>query len=697
MNRVNALQLLRLALNDQHAEFRDGQWEAIDSVVNQGGKTLVVQRTGWGKSSVYFIATRILRDRGAGITVIVSPLLALMRNQIDSAAGLGIRATTINSTNTAEWEEVTQELLADAHDVLLISPERLANESFIETVFSQLADRIGLLVVDEAHCISDWGHDFRPDYKRLVNVLQQLPPNVAVLGTTATANNRVLDDIRSQFGDIRISRGALTRESIALQTLRLPDQASRLAWLANQIPSLDGTGIVYTLTIRDAEQVARWLQQNGIDAAAYHASVEHPDFENSNAYRLSLEERLLNNDLKVLVATTALGMGYDKPDLAFVIHYQAPGSIVGYYQQVGRAGRAIPRALGILLSGSEDAEIHDYFRRSAFPDEAHVVEVLEALGDSDGMTIRQLEQAINLSQGQIQKVVKYLSVERPAPLVHQDRKWRRTPVAYQLDGEKISRLTAQRELEWQEVQNYIDTNQCLMAFLAEALDDPSVTTCGRCANCLSQPLVDEGFDHQLGVAATTFLKQAEVPLITNKQVAAGAFEVYQFKGNLPADLRAEEGRLLSRWGDAGWGHVVSADKHAGHFSDALVGAAAEMIQQRWRPDPPPGWVTCVPSLVHPTLVQDYAERLASRLGLPFIPAIGKVRENQPQKAQRNRYHRCHNLDGVFAVNNDVPNAPVLLVDDVYDSGWTLTVVSALLRQAGSGDVYPLALADASAG
>lgn len=361
MDRDEAKGLLQTALDDQNADFREGQWEAIDCIVNQKRKLLVVQRTGWGKSAVYFISTKILRDRGEGLTLIISPLLALMRNQIEAAERLGIRAATINSANIEQWETVKQQILNNEIDAVLISPERLSNEGFVEDILLPIAEKIALFVVDEAHCISDWGHDFRPDYRRLVNVLKQMPPNMPVLGTTATANDRVVEDIQMQLGDIDISRGSLVRESLLLQTLKLSDQSARLAWLAEHIPELPGTGIIYTLTIHDAGQVTKWLNQNNIDARAYHSGVEHLDFNNTNEYRVYLEEQLLKNKIKVLVATTALGMGYDKPDLGFVVHYQAPGSVVGYYQQVGRAGRDIDEAYGILLSGHEDNDINDYF------------------------------------------------------------------------------------------------------------------------------------------------------------------------------------------------------------------------------------------------------------------------------------------------------------------------------------------------
>ena len=318
-DRATALSLLRTALDDPIASFRDGQWEAINSLVNHQERLLVVQRTGWGKSSVYFIATRILRDGGRGPTLIVSPLLALMRNQVDAARRIGIHALTINSTNRDEWPALQRAVLSDETDVLLISPERLANDEFVENVLLPIAGTIGLLVVDEAHCISDWGHDFRPDYRRLVNVLQRMPDNVPILGTTATANNRVVADVKTQLGEIGTQRGSLTRASLALQTMRLPTQAARLAWLVDHMDQLPGTGIIYTLTKRDANQVAEWLNRHGISANAYYSGVVSDDFDDSNAYRQYLEDLLLRNGIKALVATTALGMGYDKPDLGFVI------------------------------------------------------------------------------------------------------------------------------------------------------------------------------------------------------------------------------------------------------------------------------------------------------------------------------------------------------------------------------------------
>ena len=518
-----------------------------------------------------------------------------------------------------------------------------------------------------------------------------------IVGTTATANDRVIEDAKRQLGNLRIQRGPLMRESLHLQTLRLPTQAERLAWLAEHIDELPGTGIIYVLTQHDAEQVSKWLVQQGVVARPYHANVEHENYADSSAYRERLELALDRNEVKALVATTALGMGYDKPDLGFVVHFQAPASIIAYYQQVGRAGRSIKRAVGVLLAGVEDREIHEYFRRTAFPEEEWVSDVLRALENHDGLTIRELEQSLNLRLGQIEKVLKVLSVENPAPVVKEGTKWLRTAVRYVSQSERINRLSAQKESEWEQVQSYIDEQTCLMRCLAELLDDPQPKDCGKCARCKGSSVIGTSISKDTVAAAKRFLRQGELPLICNRQVAKESFLEYGWSGNLPKELRAETGRILSRWGDAGWGEVVAQHKKTGHLGDDLVQATAEMIKERWKPEPTPTWVTCVPSNRHPTLVPSFAKRLADALSLPFLQVVHKNKENAPQKEQQNRFHQCRNLDGAFTIVGEVQQGAVLLIDDVADSNWTLTVVAALLRSAACTTVWPCALASVSSG
>ena len=683
-----ARSLLQIALNNTQADFRDGQWEAIASLIEKRSKLLVVQRTGWGKSLVYFLATRLLRDRGAGPTLLISPLLALMRNQLAAADRIGIKAATINSSNTEEWQLVKTHLLAGQIDVLLISPERLANEKFTQDILLPISLNIGLFVVDEAHCISDWGHDFRPDYRRIVRILQALPQNIPVLATTATANNRVVNDIIQQLSaNLRVIRGNLIRESLQLQNIVLGSSAARMAWLAEQLPNLPGSGIIYTLTIKDAERLADWLISQGIDAKTYHSNLE-------NLERQILEDQLLNSEIKALVATTALGMGFDKPDLGFVIHYQRPGSAVHYYQQVGRAGRAVEQAYGILLSGDEDDEITNYFIRTAFPPQAHTQEVLIALNQADnGLSIPQLEQELNFSKGKIDKVLKLLSLESPAPVLKQNSKWYATPVNYQPDTDKIERLTQIRRQEQDKMREYMDEKkQCLMAFLAAELDDPNPTKCGKCAVCLGKPLLPEIPSLEMLNQAIQYLRRCDLIIQPRKRWPSEALPTYRFSGNIKPNLIAEAGRALSLWGDAGWGELVKLGKYRdNNFNDVLVEGAFEMIQ-RWQPEPFPTWVTCVPSLNRPELVPNFAQKLADRLNLPFKPVIRKINPTRPQKEMNNSYQQAHNLDGAFAIDTwEGIKGTVFLVDDIVDSRWTFTVIVALLRQGGSGSVFPLAL------
>ncbi len=695
-----ALKFLRTALGNQQATFHAGQWESIAGLLDQQ-RMLVVQRTGWGKSMVYFLATRLMRDQGRGPTLLISPLLSLMRNQLEAAEKIGIVARTINSNNNDQWEQIQEELSADTVDLLLISPERLANENFRQGILAQIADTIGLFVVDEAHCISDWGHDFRPDYRRITRVLQALPPNVPVLATTATANDRVVNDVMGQMGDdIQLIRGGLVRKSLKLQNINMPSPAARMAWLAEFVPTLPGSGIIYTLTQRDAERLAQWLCLNKIDAVAYHAGLQNHD--DGRPVKEELEQRLLKNQLKVLVATVALGMGFDKPDLGFVIHFQRPASVVHYYQQVGRAGRAVDDAYGILLCGEEDDHIADYFIRNAFPPQEHVSSILEVLDRADdGLSVPAMEKQLNLRRGQIEKTIKFLTVESPSPLTKVKSAWHVTAAAstYKVDQGYVDSITAIRTREQAQMQEYMNHQGCLMGFLAQTLDDPTTQECGKCKNCNPDLLLSEHYNDDLANRAALFLCRSYQPLQPRKQwPAKGLFAHYPFdQKNIPAELQAAEGRALSLWRDAGWGQLVAQGKcETELFADELVNACVAMLA-KWNPDPAPKWVTCIPSRKYPHLVPDFAQRLAAALNLRFVPCLEKIGDNQAQKFMENSFQQAKNLDGVFNVTlapKIAPKAyaPCLLIDDMVVSRWTFTVGAALLRQAGCRAVYPLALA-----
>jgi ATP-dependent DNA helicase RecQ len=679
-----ALQAHLEAMLGPDAEFREGQREAIEAVVGDGRRALVVQRTGWGKSLVYWIATRVRRDEGHGPALIVSPLLALMRNQIAMAGRLGLRAHTIHSGNVDEWAAVEEALAADTVDVLLISPERLGNADFVTRVLPQIRGAIGLFVVDEAHCISDWGHDFRPDYRRIGRLLRALPPSVPILATTATANDRVVADVADQLGEgVEVVRGPLARDTLRLDAIPLADQAERLAWLADQVPQLPGSGIIYCLTIADSQRVAAWLASRGIDARAYNADLTTPERE-------ALEDALVDGDVKALVATVALGMGFDKPDLGWVIHYQRPGSAIAYYQQVGRAGRAVDRAYGILLSGREDDEIADYFIRNAFPPTINMEEILRALEDVDSTTIAKLERTVNLSRGRIEQALKLLEID--GAVVREKGRYSRTATPWSQDEARIARVIATRRAELADMRAYVTYAGCRMEYLIRLLDDPVAGPCGQCNNCRGVGLPRD-LSPEVVREAVTFLRRDLRRFEPRKQWAADAVE--GLSGSIK--LRNEAGVALSVYGDAGWGREVEAGRlGADSIRPELVDAAARAIQERWQPEPAPAWVTGVPSSAGRAFpVAGFARALASTLGLPYVECFSATAGGEPQAAMLNSVQQLRNAHAKLDIDAAaVRPGPVLLVDDLVDSGWTLTVAGWLLQTHGSGPVHPFALADA---
>ncbi len=681
-----AQELLEGALGEG-ARFHEGQLEAILALVDGRSRVLVVERTGWGKSLVYFIATAVLREQGEGPTILISPLLSLMRDQLQMAEGLGVRAYTINSQNDGDWDEVEEALRRDEVDVLLISPERLANEQFRESTLKQIPQGLGMFVVDEAHCISDWGHDFRPYYRRIRALMQVLPSSVPVLATTATANDRVIEDIGDQLGaNLEVIRGPLGRDSLFLQVVRLGTQAERLAWLAHYVPEAPGSGIIYVLTRRDAHLVSRWLADRGIDAPVYSGSMPAEQRE-------PLEQRLRENDVKALVATVALGMGFDKPDLGFVVHYQRPSSPISYYQQIGRAGRAVDRAEVILLAGEEDDAIADYFIEGAFPPEEDMTEVLSVLDGVEDATVPQLQKQLNLTRGAIDQVLKILEVE--GAVSRTGGHFSRTPIEWSTDSARIAAVTAQRRYERDRMAEIVQTDECLMSFLRTELDDPVAEACGRCANCAG-PFAPEQPAEGDVEDALRFLRRAYRPIMPRKQWPAGLEARH---GRIPVGHLLQEGRALSIYGDAGWGKLVKAGKYREEgFGDELVEAVAEMLTDHWQPEETPTWVTAVPSCRAPDLVPGFARRLADRLGLEYREALVKTEETPQQKTMENSYHQAGNALSAFqAIPGAVIGEPVYLIDDMIDSGWSLTVCGVLLAEGGAGPVVPIALGETSKG
>jgi ATP-dependent DNA helicase RecQ len=717
--------LRRLA--GEHARLRDDQWRAIEALVVERRRVLCVQRTGWGKSAVYFVATALLREDRAGVgpTVIISPLLALMRNQVEAAARAGIRARTINSANQDEWSEITGGIRDGAVDVLLISPERLNNPDFRDTILPELAATTGLLVVDEAHCVSDWGHDFRPDYRRLRTFLAGLAPRTPVLATTATANARVVADVAEQLdptgdaekptasltsatlasrsggsaldrSDAVVLRGALDRESLRLAALALPGAAHRLAWLADHLDTLPGSGIIYTLTVAAATETAAFLRTRGYPVASYTGQDE-------DAERRAAEADLLDNKLKALVATSALGMGFDKPDLGFVVHLGAPPSPIAYYQQVGRAGRAVESADVLLLPGPEDAAIWRYFASLAFPPEEQVRAVLAVLAGADRpLSTAALEPMVDLRRTRLELMLKVLDVDGAVRRVRGG--WEATGVPWQYDRERHRRVAQARTAEQAAMREYTDTDGCRMEFLRRCLDDPDAGRCGRCDRCTGRPWPASVSEPALA-AAQAFLGRPGVPVAPRKLWPTGLPATgVPLSGRIPPAEQAAPGRAVGRLSDLGWGgrlRTLLADGAPDQAAPGpLLDAVVEVLkawargEDSW-PDRPAA-VVAVGSHARPQLVHSVAAHVATVGRLPLLGAVA----SQPAEAPRaaNSAQRVRGLHGRFAVPPELAAGlaglagPVLLVDDYVDSGWTMALVARELRQAGASGVLPLALA-----
>ncbi len=693
------------------ARLREDQWRAIEALVAHRRRALVVQRTGWGKSAVYFVATSLLRASGAGPTVIVSPLLALMRNQVEAAARAGIRARTINSANPEEWEGIQAEVAAGEVDVLLVSPERLNNPDFRDQVLPKLSAATGLLVVDEAHCISDWGHDFRPDYRRLRTMLADLPPGVPVLATTATANARVTADVAEQLGtgagtDALVLRGPLDRESLSLAVLTLPDAAHRLAWLADHLGDLPGSGIIYTLTVAAAEEVTTYLRHRGHTVSSYTGKTE-------NADRQQAEDDLQANRVKALVATSALGMGFDKPDLGFVVHLGSPSSPIAYYQQVGRAGRGVEHAEVLLLPGREDEAIWQYFASVAFPPEEQVRRTLDVLAQAGRpLSLPALEPLVDLRRTRLETMLKVLDVDGAVHRVKGG--WTSTGEPWAYDAERYAWVARQRATEQQAMRDYAAATGCRMEFLRRQLDDEEAAPCGRCDNCAGARFTAEVSTTALDTARGE-LGRPGVELEPRKMWPTGLAAVgVDLKGRINAGEQASTGRALGRLSDIGWGNRLrpmlapqAPDQAiADDVAQAVVAVLADWARGPggWAsgaPDAParPVGVVALPSRSHPQLIGSLAARIAEVGRMPLLgtlaytdqaPEFGAVSSNSAQRVRG--LHQSLTVPAALAEALAEAAGPVLLVDDRAESGWTLAVAARLLRRAGAKEVFPLVLA-----
>ena len=676
-------------LYGENARFRPGQYEAIERTIKEK-RLLVVQKTGWGKSLVYFICTKLLREEGAGVTLVISPLLALMDNQLSAARKMGLNCAALNSTTANERELILMGMEANTYDLVLATPESLMNKKFRQ----YLPDiRIGLLVIDEAHCISDWGHDFRLEYNKIYRVIEQLQPNVPVLATTATANNHVIEDLQNQMGKPKVSRGHLMRDNLSIQILPLSDKESRYAWILDNIGRLPGTGIIYCLSRKDCTWLSDFLCENGISAEPYFSG----DGEQEKQSQETLK-RFLNDEIKVIVSTIKLGMGFDKGNVSFVIHFQCPKNVIAYYQQIGRAGRNISFARTFLMLGGEDYRIHKGFIENAFPTESEMKRIRQYITACPGVcTVNKICAAIDISKKKILKVLDFLEDEG---LI--EKEWRSStsgkpyavykstvaPFVYR--GEHYEAIKQIRYRELEQMQTIANTSECLSRTVVSCLDDIEDHDCGICSNCDPKG--------RFPVTVSAVSKRRAIDFLENLTIPIDPWN-YWPRNNLVADTKNYypnlQGIALSKYNE-GLGKLVRDGKYSTQkFDDQLVRKGARVLK-KYIKEHDLCCVTAVPSL-NTNVVPDYAKRLADACGLPYVDLLRKTNRSH-QKDLNNTAHQFVNAYKSFeSISSASIPSGVILVDDMVDSGLTLAVCGARLGQAGCERVFPLALADAGSG
>ncbi|HLI68172.1 MAG TPA: RecQ family ATP-dependent DNA helicase [Ktedonobacteraceae bacterium] len=653
--------------------FHPGQREIIEHLV-QGKRVLAIQRTGWGKSLCYQLASMYFPH----LTLVFSPLKALMRDQCQRCnARYHIPSAIVSSDFLPEENAATlEQAVGGKIKILYIAPERLDNQLWQNYVRQM---RLSMIVVDEAHCISTWGHDFRPHYRRIVTLLEAIPETVSVLALTATANQRVEQDIREQIGtNALVIRGSMRRPNLHLNVVNVNGDEEKLGYLAANLPIWPGSGVVYTATKSSAEMIATFLQEQGIKAEYYHAGREDAD-------RQHIEQSLMTNRYKVVCSTNALGMGIDKPDIGFIVHYHIPASPIHYYQEIGRAGRDGNNAKCVLLYDPEDLAIQHHFIEGAKPPARHYETVLSLIrNEVQGWRLTDLLRVTGLSQSALRNIL--IDLEEQGLIQRMKSDNHRQTTLYvskhlgRVDVALYERVRIQKESELADIQAYAQSDQCFMGYLTSYLGDAPGYHCGTCGNCQQDNWKSVPVSKISLEAVEYFFEQTFLPRIE--------------KHGTIKQPEHEAGWSLSYHGSTRIGELVRASKYenAGPFAEQLVQRAVEVICSRY-PLADLDGIVSVPPTKSGRLVEDFAHRVASKLGIRYVPALVKLRMTQEQKVCTNAVQKKENVKGAFAVlePSQVIGRVLLLIDDIYDSGYILREVGATLMKAGAKAVYPLTI------
>lgn len=642
--------------------FYEEQWSAIEKLLN-GERILMIQRTGFGKSLVYqFAATQ-----HPGTTVIFSPLIALMRDQVNSLKKRGIEAAYINSTLTPEEKQETLSKAIQGHyKMLYIAPERQEDEEWQDTV-RQI--NLSMIVVDEAHCISVWGHDFRPSYRRIVNLVRQLQADFPVFACTATATKRVQEDIELQFDNRKLTvlRGDLTRPNFRLGVIKAESQEAKMIGVLEFVLEQKGTGIIYCGTQVESEQYSKWLEFNGINSTYYTAGLD-------NDTRKSIETGLMNNEFKCVVSTNALGMGIDKPDIRFIVHTQIPTSPLHYYQEIGRAGRdGLPTEIALFYN-DQDNKLPESFINNSRPSIAKYHRIISVI-QSESISLYNLIRKVNLKKTQVNVILNDLIDQRIAVKYGKSNRYEYKFGAPKLDDSKFKELRNAKMNDFKEMLSYVESLNCRMTFLRTYLGDPTHSTCGHCD--VDQDRVFNVSIDEAGLKKVEEFRETYFPIL---EVST--------KTNILVD-----GVAASYYGVTNVGSVLHRCKYdgGGDFPDFLLKKTLKAFRKHYG-QAEFDLVLYVPPTESGDLVKNFAEKVAKVLKFPISDALIKTRDTEPQKGFESSISKKDNLIGAFDCTEDISGKSILLIDDIFDSGQTIKCVADILKHKGVHIVAPLTIA-----
>jgi len=650
--------------------FYDHQWKTIVKILN-GDRVFLIEKTGFGKSLCYqYTATQF-----DGTTIIFCPLISLMRDQVNYLKSINIPSECITYEN---GEGVNDKIMSEALNgklkILYISPERQENIEWLEIVKDI---NISMIVVDEAHCISMWGHTFRPSYRRIVNLVNQLPKNFPVLATTATATKRTTEDAMEQIGrDIQLIRGDLLRKNFYLNTLKVKNEEEKMGWLIDFLSKQDGTGIIYTGTRVKTEWFSAWLEFNGISSINYHAGLD------ADA-RKEIEKGLMENRWKVVVSTNALGMGIDKPDIRFVIHTQVPQSPVHYYQEIGRGGRdGLPTKLFLLYNEDEDMDLPKSFIRNNRPSVEKYYRVIDVL-KKEALGLHNILKATNLKQTSLRVILSDLIDQGIAnqALYGRLKRYEIKFDAKELDTEGFEELRYFEEQELKAIIGYINSSLCKMNYLCQYLGD-NQSICGKCDVCREN------------------INSYQIPNhLINK--------IEEFKNTYFPDLKVESkksnivnGVASSYYGISNVGKTLNKCKYkdGGDFPSHLLKRTLRAFRHKFK-NQNFDLILYVPPTKSGDLVKNFSEKVSKVLDIPISHKLSKTRESKEQKALENYPLKRENVKGIFYYPNpeEIKGKSILLIDDIFDSGQTVKEIGLYLTGIGANIIAPVVIAKCIAG